>query len=421
MSVSRRVVASLEAVVLGLILTTVGQPRAAGDGLGIEPLPSPESKWEQFEFLLEALRTWHREAAFVCHFEERKGRPTDRAALEAGQFDGLPRRAWGIVAKSPGLEDASMRYERLHDRANVPAGTTTVGGRTVAVFRNANVAHLVGREVGIRYDPHSNHVSIEAIDRPQDASRREGFRFWSQQHCLNPVALRGGLLKALERAYAAARAGELPDRRVTFDVVQPDAKHLDLLLHKQHLPVGDPVDQVSVSRYRFFVKAAVPYLVQIDSARYDNGVLDGRSVKMLRDFAACPAVMLPRTILGFGSELIDGKWVETCTVWHSDDLGERQPTEDDFVLNIPARATYLGFKVPVYSEGPQVLRLADFRAADAMHYEEVGDWIQRPALAEEEPSGVVGGIALTMALAIMGLLAWIVYRRTKTPYRPTGG
>lgn len=372
--------------------------------------PLPSDKWAEFQFLVEGIDTWYRDASFYCHFEGLSGKDATpeqvEHAVRDGIFDGFERTFWGIMLKSPGDEEGNLRYELNHENANVMVSAQSPWGGPQAVFRNRNAAEMMSSDVDISFDPHSMYARIQAVDRPEDQPDRDIYWAKLPKNPLSPLVWKGGLRGELHVLLEDSHTKELPDKTVTFDVTEPAPGRMELTCQRRFRER----DFVGIERFVFATESPVPYPVEVESIVFVDGKKRTSSKVILRDFVSCPMVKLARSLTY--TRHADDPPRTSCSVWISDDLGEREPTEADFAITIPEGAVYTGFKVPMDNSEERVLRLADFTANEASHREEPGT-IQGTspyAKTTKEPR-YTWPIAIACIAIFAGFFVWLVRRR----------
>ncbi len=139
-----------------------------------------------------------------------------------------------------------------------------------------------------------------------------------------------------------------------------------------------------------------------------------------RDFVECPGGLVPRQVVMTSDSRPSTE--ESSTVffkeWISDDLGDRPPTRDDFVLTIPADAVIIGLNVlPPIVDGKRRVELGHVDDENLATFpQRVADVIDpsAPARAVENAAPVSRLWLITFNCAVVAMLAIYFFIRRRS-------
>lgn len=322
----------------------------------------------EIDYLLEALDRWHHGPDVYCTFSEHPG-----TVAEAGDdgYDGLKIKestASGLWVK---LGD-EVRYEKTYVKARVIVQENLPGVGPAVLARNTNIVALCGPDLVFDYHPHSRYATL---------ARRGDRRFTSVMDmrgiaptALNPYGDSGGLGRAvIRRMEEAAAPGANP---LTVEVLHPSVDRTEIQIEERILLAGQ--QHVSVQRIVLATDVAQPYPVQLGWMSTVDGEPRSRSWKYLDDFVVLQGWHVPRRMVTVIFDKLNQRRPYACSVWQSDDLGDRPPTGGDLVVEIPANSWYRGFKRPMNYEEPQTIRLANYTLDDTYAPDEKRGQMQGP-------------------------------------------
>lgn len=134
---------------------------------------------------------------------------------------------------------------------------------------------------------------------------------------------------------------------------------------------------------------------------HDDGKANEYHVVLSR-FVDCGGVLLPSLIRRAHKLGVSG--VHGLT-WRSSDMGDRAPTDDDFVVSVPAGVSLHGLKI---RPDPDAVRDIDISSISP---DELGDWVgpeqQRAVGQAKEPESYAGYYIVAivvLGVAVAGLL-----------------
>ena len=219
----------------------------------------------------------------------------------------------------------------------------------------------------------------------------------------NPFSFGGGV-KGSPLANFAARPGY--EETVNRSVEKLDSDHLLVTMVRQGK--GDHVNTV---RMTFLTNVAPPVIERIDEdSKWPGGAVE--HVVVATDFIKCGTGVIARRVNWVSWPLVPvGETVSVWVAkeWISEDLGTMPPSDEDFVLTIPATTVVSGIKSP---PPPGTERRIDLSKLSVNDLNDPSQPVGMPAASPPEPSPftllhkIVFAALLTISLLGIGAFIW---------------
>lgn len=304
------------------------------------------------EALSAAIETWQQQVEFYCTYELSE---TTAATLEdgrLGRFESPPRRiATGAYAKRGDLIRLSLDYAKPPEKTGQNAATDV----SVDEVRNSKLA--------IPYYPYhdgeANHDYVQVLPFPKDFPEASPVGKHTS-HVINPlIVFSGGDRPNLIRYHQSLREGgediaieafPVADGRIEVQIVHQNPEWSNNL------------------RFQFWMEPSIPVITAVTGTSKLASGTTTRAGIVLEDFVDVTGGMVARTLRTY-TPLQPGRQRCQVKIWHSADLGKRQPNHADFVINVRDGTRIHCLKpdaIPAVVDGMQSFDITQFTLNDIL-------------------------------------------------------
>lgn len=353
---------------------------------------------DDVEVLKAAVDDWMSNVSFCCSYE-----------LKEGEADTLENGLEGKWAASPGQISTGV-FCKWKDRIRVSRkfklGPERVGGNDQNMeLKNVPFDEIADGSLQLNYTPLESVNETPFGDVVLIYRRQKDLAFTAgtlSMDSIGPLTIARGKVSNPVKLNLAAT----PENDQTSDRLTIDANHVELVL-KQNTG-----EWVETKRITFKIAAESPVVERIDTeytpAPGSNG-MPYRNVGQVIQFAKCGELMVPQEIRCVTS--VSGTSAHPWRVWEwkSEDLGVRAPTEEDFVLNIPATTAVKGTKVEFPKGQNRSITLAKMTENDLLVPAFPVGSGQSPPL-QSRWTGVSFIVVVANAI-LVAIVAWLLWRR----------
>lgn len=328
--------------------------------------------------LVAGIEQWGRDVQFYCTFDYRSASVLTAEQALSGE--------WQATTSATGLYVKRGPDYRFRIDFGGPAIDVTPEGHPGAVTTNSSLEKLLVGDLFARY-------ALE-FGRQQDHIRIE---LWNEENAFSEPSHSaydvgggddGGPLKTFF----------LPDDAGTIlesSVERPDAEHVVLEMKRQK------AGTTRTSHVKIWTAVSPPVMVRIHDIFEREDTPRYTAIYELSDFVKCQGGYMARLVRSAGGPglSIDKEWRWFVHEWKSTDLGARNPTDEDFVVEIPAGVEFHGLKKSPPPHLPYRLDLANFDKGQLfiLNFDSEHDLEQR--------AEAVGGNTWWVLLLIVGAIA----------------
>ncbi len=341
---------------------------------------------------------WRASVEFRCHYSYRQGSAKTREAAlrgafgsEAGRAD-KEEKATGVFCKRGDEIRLSMDFGRP------PHVWTSKSGVTTAT--NFSFDEVSSRDLFLTYNPpYEDSVGSAMFSERPD---RKSGKLWSgpyMQGQLNPFSFGGGIEGSPIRSFAKDFGGGDAIER-SYEKV--DAERIVVTLIRTSRS-----GQVT-KRMTFWTGASPPVIERVDTmSRSMQPDRQSESTAIASRFVQCGGGMMARCVRTASGPVVPVGGSEPLWIakeWISDDLGDKPPGDEDFIVTIPASVPVGGLKHPPSRGQVRHLDLAKVRPEDL-----VTDFSQPVGEQPAPPETVVPSwVRYTLAVLSAVVLTFLV-------------
>ena len=310
------------------------------------------------EVLDAAVEKWRHEVEFRSHFTFRQGIATSKAEGLEGKFGS---RIGNSEDKATGMfHKLGSRLRQSLDFGREPDDATL--GKTGGVYANVSSDRMSTDRLGLDYLPKYGNFgdSVNIYRRPDNDSGLlkagmggDGFDPFAfgggvQGHPLTSFKARPGFQETIEKS-----------------VARSDPEHIEVTMIRRGKGNSEQIHRVLFSTVH-----SPPVIEKVEDVGKDSRghpPIEVVSVAVASDFVKCGGGMMARRLRRVGGPLKpsdQAKRVWVVQEWFSDDLGERLPTDEDFVVTIPPSTHVIGLKSPPPKGKERKFDLAKIRLDD---------------------------------------------------------
>lgn len=311
-------------------------------GVNAEATRVPEDEAQTLiETLSVGLQQWEREVSVHSTYTFRIGTATAPVDLTTGEFEAqrVSKVARGVLHKLGSKERISIQYEGGVQMSHANAENGPQSGSRLATNTPRDVVRdgtsqvsyipLAHAELDGKQRLYGGAVDVKSL---QDVDPGNSFQSGGILLLVTPLHLTkllGQTLERLDVVSGVTQVGSL--RRQAFRL---PGDEVEVLLE------GTTSRGQQTSRLIFWMQPFPPVLKSVVRRMSD---VEERFV--FADFRECPGGYFPRRAVMTIQHLSDRERPIMFKEWVSTDLGEQQPTSDDFVLSLPASTRIRGLKV----------------------------------------------------------------------------
>lgn len=297
-----------------------------------------------FKVLEAAIDQWYEQVEFVCSYEITRAEALsldDALAGKAVQGTSKPY-SYGKVVKKGGKTRQSLNY---HDPPK------QVSANEITFKPSEGVSN---GEVEIYYSPNGDFtVPTISFNRLEQRSNRDRFQWQFLGPEVSPLNLTGSARAHPLRSLGerAVLAGEPKVTGTNAGEIQIEMERTDGSLAVKLIVTID-------------VRSTLPNAERFELRNRENGASYERVfVAQSSDFVNHNNAKIPRRIAS-ATRMQNDRW--RSVVWTSKDLGQREPTDEDFVLTVPAGVRVYGLKKLPRSDRPMKFDLDQITPADLL-------------------------------------------------------
>lgn len=355
-----------------------------------------ESDLETLEVLSEGLRAWSNASSFVASYEVKTERASTMEQAVAGNYDrrgGEPENPdlatqQGKICKLGSLVRYTEFFEGGPQEIGPPPGHIAKPG--VRYFRNRAHDEVTDGRLQIRYTPAKDDGGGKLfIETRDDRLGASVFAGPSTKGSLSPFGLSGTM------------ASEVLDK-IRRDVEQGADLKIDRKRSDGYVEVtstSEKAGSTKVTRAVIWTQPELPVLTEYEISSRRNGKTSTARY-LMSEFVDCGPSKIARTVKRITSTGADRPL--RVQVWHSPDLGDREPVKADFVVTVPKTVSLGGVK----ALPPSALSDGSF---DITQFSEAN--LKGPGLADSTqaaPSSSLTGLRL-MFLVINLVVACLLF------------
>ena len=366
---------------------------------------------DAIDVLDAAIEEWRFGVEFRSHFTYRQAVVASKSDGLTGRFgteipDSATDKATGVFHK----RGETMRFSL--DYAKPPDAATPQGD----VVTNYSFDGVTSGQLWLEYLPsygeYGNTVRLSAKPESQSATLVGGP---SGNAVLNPFAFGGGVHGSPLRQFAVQTAGQDP---VDTSVVKTDADHLSVVMTRAK--EGGSTETMRVT----FWTAPSPAVIERIETVSDNPEPRQRveSVAEASEFVQCGAGMMARRVRSVAGPLVpldSTRAVWVVHEWVSEDLGNRPPTDDDFLVSIPPSVHVVGLREPPPPGAVRTLDLTEINPDD-LATDFLKPVTEQPAGETTRRPGGLFSVLITTILLLALLFCVLMRHRSRRLASETG-
>ncbi len=344
---------------------------------------------------------WRIGLEFQCHFTFRKG-------VAYSQQEGLNGK-FGLAVGKPKDEDKMVgTFAKLGEKVRLfvdygrpPRDATGKGTSKSVTDVTCDMVTMNGLYLNYwpRYEKFGGTAEIAKNPKPGPSFDQNGL-FTIE----TPFSFGGGIGGSPLTAFGPSSCGPGTLER---SIVKPDSEHITVVLTLKRSDGGIQTRKVTCWT------AVSPAVIQRIEDLSDNGKRHIEGVSIASQFVQCGKGMMARDLLSVTGPLTAiGASTPTWVVhhWTSEDLGQRSPTDDDFIVTIPPSVTVVGLKKPLPTGTERKLNLANYTVSD-LGGPLPGELADRQGVGGRTTSGRVVLVACSVILVLL-LFLFMWRRRT---------
>jgi len=357
-----------------------------------DPIPP-----QAIEVIRAGIEQWETDVEFVGNFESSSGKSSSIEKATAGDYDLTDGKlnqssASGKIAKLGTLLRAQLHYLDGPKKAESPFGLPMKGAE---YFRNIDFDEVTNGQLQIRYDPKEGDLGDDAVV----ALRREmlvkslaaGLMSEGLRTPLTPTGLR-----LSELFDAIPHGGSWANTKLTN--IDQDYVEIQLDTAERNAQIN--------RRIRIWISASPPVITEIeDSTYFKKEPIDWELIKLSK-FIECPGGKVAREIRRIHS---GGKPPYTTDLWYSTDLGQRIPSKNDFVIEIPATTIIGGLRNPPPPGKLRSLDITSMQLSDLLGSKDLPASTSGAASASSNAFRLL--LLIGNAVLVLFIACWIIYRR----------
>lgn len=349
-----------------------------------------------------AVEQWRTGLEFQCRFTFKKGVAHDKQKALDGKF--------GLAVGKPKDEDklvgtfakSGEKVRLFVDYGRPPRDATGKGTTKAVTDVTCDMVTMNGLYLNYwpRYEKFGDTAVIAKNPKPGPGFDQAGL--FSIE---TPFSFGGGIVGSPLKSFGPNSCGPGILER---SVVRPDSEHVTIVTTLKRSDGGTQTRKVT------FWTAVSPSVIEKIEDVSDSGKRHVESISIASQFVQCGKGMMARDLRSVTGPLMAiGESTPTWIAhhWNSEDLGQRSPTDDDFVVTIPPSVTVVGLKKPLPKGTERKLNLAHYTVAD------LGDPLpgSQPTDRQVVNGGTAGkkGVVVGCTVLIIILVSIFVWRRRR--------